>query len=146
MVQPMQNLVLLKKDWDGFYDVEDLASALIKMDNGATLLLEVSWAANLSPEDAKPGITLMGSEGGARVDPSGNYTLSGQKFGETFSVDVAPQGSNARQAMAEHFIECVKEKKQTIAPVYSGMVNNIVLDAIYESSKTGRSVDIDWNI
>lgn len=133
-------------DWDGFYDVEDLASALIKMDNGATLFLEVSWAANIDSVDAKPGITIMGTEGGARLDPgSGDYTLSGQKFGECFSVDVAPQGTPARQAMIEHFIECAKEGKQTISPVYSGMVNNIVLEAIYESAKTGKSVDIDWN-
>jgi len=133
-------------DWDGFFNVEDLASALIKMDNGATLLLEVSWAANLCPEDTKPAITLMGPEGGAKLDPSsGNYILSGQKFGECFTVDVAPQGTDARQAMIEHFVECVKENKQTIAPVYSGMVNNIVLDAIYKSAKIGSSVDIDWN-
>lgn len=133
-------------DWNGFYDVEDLASALIKMDNGATLLLEVSWAANLSAEDAKPGVTIMGSEGGARLDPgSGNYKLSGQKFGECFTVDVSPNGLGAREAMARHFIDCVKANKQTIAPVYSGMVNNIVLDSIYESARTGKSVDIDWD-
>ena len=89
-------------DWDGFYDVEDLASALIKMDNGATLLLEVSWAANICDEDAKPGITIMGSEGGAKLDPgSGNFTLSNQKMGECFQTDVSPGGTEARAAMAQ---------------------------------------------
>jgi predicted dehydrogenase len=134
-------------DWDGYYDVEDLASALIKMDNGATLFLEVSWAANIDAVDAKSGITIMGSEGGARLEPgSGDFTLSGQKFGECFSVNVAAQGPPAREAMTKHFIECAKEGAQTIAPVYSGMVNNLVLDAIYESAKTGKSVDIDWSV
>jgi len=133
-------------DWDGFYDVEDLASALIKMDNDATLLLEVSWAAHLHNDATSPAITIMGSEGGAKLEPnSGNYTLSGQKFGECFSIDVAPGGTEARAAMIQHFISCVKDNKQTIAPVYSGMVNNIVLDAIYESAKTGKSVEIDWD-
>ncbi|AHD05348.1 oxidoreductase domain protein [Paenibacillus larvae subsp. larvae DSM 25430] len=30
-------------DWSGFYNVEDLASAMIKMEDGSTLTLEVSW-------------------------------------------------------------------------------------------------------
>jgi len=57
-----------------------------------------------------------------------------------------PFAELAEKAMAKHFIECAKAGKQTIAPVYSGMVNNIVLDAIYESAKTGKSVDIDWSL
>ena len=133
-------------DWDGYYDVEDLATALIKMENGATLSLEVSWAANIDAVDARAGITLMGSKGGARLNPSaGSFTLSGQEFGECFSIDLDPQGTPARQALVEHFILCAKKGEQTIAPVYSGMVNNLVLDAIYESAKTGKSVDIDWS-
>lgn len=133
-------------DWDGFYDVEDLASALIKMDNGATLLLEVSWAANLPNTDTDPGITILGSDGGAKLDPcSGNFTLSTQKMGECFEKQITPKGIEAREAMIKHFISCVKNNTQTNTPVYSGMVNNIVLDAIYESAKSGNSIDIDWN-
>lgn len=33
-------------DWSGFYNVEDLASAMIKMEDGSTLTLEVIWAAH----------------------------------------------------------------------------------------------------
>lgn len=133
-------------DWDGIYDVEDLAGAMVKMDNGSTLVLEVSWAANICGEDAKPGISIMGSEGGAKLDPgSGNFTLSTQKMGECFETEVSPNGPGAREAMANHFITCIQNNEQTISPVYSGMVNNIVLDSIYESAKTGKSVDIDWS-
>ncbi len=132
-------------DWDGFYDVEDLASALIKMDNGATLHLEVSWAANVSPDDATPRISLMGTEGGAAMTMGAkNIKLTGMKFGQSFSIDSPVPEVEARKNMLQHFVECVKTGEQTIAPVASGMVNNVVLDSIYESSKTGKSVDIDW--
>ena len=51
-------------NWDGQYDVEDLATALVKFDNGATLSLDVSWAA-LIETDNQPYVQLLGSEGGA---------------------------------------------------------------------------------
>ena len=132
-------------DWDGSYDVEDLASALIKMDNGATLALEVSWAANVSTEASKANVVLLGTEGGASVVPGGNeLKLTGMKFGQSFSCDANVPDLDMREEMIRHFLDCVKAGKQTIAPVFSGMVNNIILDAIYESAKTGKSVDINW--
>jgi predicted dehydrogenase len=34
----------------GTYDVEDLAAGLIKLDNGATLFLEASWASHIAQD------------------------------------------------------------------------------------------------
>ncbi len=133
-------------EWDGVYDVEDLASALIKMDNGATLLLEVSWAANVGANVSKPNVTLLGTEGGATVAPGGSeLELTGMKFGQSFSCNANVPDVDMREQMIRHFLDCVKKGEQTIAPVYSGMVNNTILDAIYESAKTGKSVDINWD-
>ncbi len=52
---------------EGYYDVEDLATAMIKMDNGATLLLEVSWAAHAAGAKEEPYVQLMGTEAGLAV-------------------------------------------------------------------------------
>ena len=71
--------------------------------------------------------------------------MSAQKFGQPFSMKLDANGPNPRQALLQHFIDCVKEGKETIAPIHSGMVNNVVLDAIYESAETGKAVDIDWD-
>ena len=49
------------------YDVEDLATGLIKFDNGATLFVEASWASHIAHE--KNYSILMGTEGGAQLDP-----------------------------------------------------------------------------
>lgn len=133
-------------DWNGFYDVEDLATALIKLDNGSTISLEVSWAANLNDVDATPAITLFGSEGGVKFNAGSAeaVTLTGMKFGKSFTFESKLSGKPARDLMHRHFIDCVKTGTPTVAPVYSGMLNNLILDAIYASAKSGKSVDIAY--
>lgn len=48
------------------YEVEDLASAFIRMENHASLLLEASWATYRANND-EYGVTLYGTEGGAEI-------------------------------------------------------------------------------
>ena len=39
-------------------------------------------------------------------------------------------------------MECILEGKEPITNAMSGLVNNVILDAIYESSETGKAVDL----
>src|SRR5690349_3817237 len=57
------------------YEVEDLATAFIRLDGGATLLLEASWATHSAAGDDF-GVTLYGTEGGAELLIR-NYTYDG---------------------------------------------------------------------
>ena len=50
------------------YDVEDLAAALVRFDNGATLMLETSWLLQMTERGASH-TQLFGTEGSARLDP-----------------------------------------------------------------------------
>jgi predicted dehydrogenase len=133
-------------NWDGVYDVEDLATALIKMDNGATLSLEVSWAVNMA-SDNQPFVHLMGTEGGASI-VGDKGTLLTETFDQAIDVDVKvpSEPESARVQLSKHFIECIRENKQPINSVMSGLTNNLILDAIYESSKTGKEVKLDWSL
>lgn len=46
------------------FDVDDFGVGLVKFENGATLVLEVSWAANI----ANPGGSfILGTDGGCHV-------------------------------------------------------------------------------
>ena len=45
------------------YDVEDLACGLVKFANGATLIVESSWAINMEPRESI-ATTLCGDKGG----------------------------------------------------------------------------------
>ncbi|MBP1995260.1 Gfo/Idh/MocA family protein [Paenibacillus eucommiae] len=135
-----------KPDWNGHYDVEDLATALIKLENGATLSLDVSWAA-LTDTDNRPSIQLLGSQGGASLRGQ-----EGKLLAELFDSEVdiplndldEPEASRLR--MNQHFIACVRDGKEPITSVMSGYTNNLILDAIYRSSQSGHEVIIDWNI
>ncbi len=133
-------------DFSGYFDVEDLASAMIRMEDGSTLTLEVSWAAHTEP-DSSYSIRLMGKEGGATLDGKG-ARLAGQHFGKTFSVPLDPpaDAGDPRYLLADHFVECVLEGRTPVSDGYSGAVNMLILDAIYKSAESGKQADIDWSL
>ena len=129
--------------WDGIFDVEDLATAMIKMDNGATLTLEVSWAVN-TKSDNRHWVDLMGTEGGVSIRGD-ELTLTTQKFDRPIAVEsvpVSPVGE--RDQLAAHFVESISTGTRPVSDVESGLVNNTILDAIYQSAAEGRSIDLDW--
>ncbi|TYP70247.1 Gfo/Idh/MocA family protein [Paenibacillus methanolicus] len=131
-------------NWDGYYDVEDLATALIKFDNGATLSLEVSWAAHAAGLSEDPFIYLMGTDAGASIVGSTGKTVTHEN-NIIIESTLAPLEGDARQLMSEHFVACIQEGKEPITTALSGYTNNRILDAIYESSKTGNEVKLNWD-
>jgi len=135
-----------KPNWDGYYDVEDLATAIIKMEDGSSLTLEVSWAVHMDT-DSTPFIHLMGVEGGATYRGKTGKLLT-EKFDRPIETDISsPQDDEGpRQRLSRHFLECVREGKEPISNALSGLTNNLVLDAIYESSRTGGEVKLNWEL
>jgi predicted dehydrogenase len=133
-------------DWTGTYDVEDLATALIKMDNGSTLSLEVSWAVHMDTSN-EPFIHLMGSEGGASMQGQKAKLLT-EIYDRAVDVELTKPGKaiQERVLLSSHFIECIQENKEPISNVMTGFTNNLILDAIYESSRTGHEVILNWDI
>ncbi|OMF37094.1 oxidoreductase [Paenibacillus sp. FSL H8-0548] len=133
-------------DWDGTYDVEDFGTALIKMEDGSTLSLEVSWAVHMDTDNSE-FIQLMGSEGGASYR-GGKGKLLTEKFNRPIETELhrAEQDEGERARLSRHFLECIREGKQPITTALTGFTNNLVLDAIYESSRTGNEVKLNWNL
>lgn len=132
-------------NWDGYYDVEDLASALIKLDNGATLALDVSWAAHSAGLPEEPFVHLMGTKGGVSIVGSkGTYVTHVDN--KVVENEITPlEGEEDRILMMRHFVECIRQGEQPITSALSGYTNNRILDAIYESSKTGHEVKLNWD-
>jgi predicted dehydrogenase len=133
-------------NWDGSFNVEDLATAMIKMDNGSTLTIEVSWAVHMDT-DSKHFIHLMGSEGGASIRGNQGKLLT-ETFDRATEVElVTPEkDEGGRIRASRHFIECIREGKEPTTSAMSGLTNNLILDAIYESSRTGHEVILDWSL
>jgi predicted dehydrogenase len=136
-----------KPDWNGIYDVEDLATALIRLDNGSTLSLDVSWAAHTDMLGNQPYLYVMGSEGGATLRGSQGRLFT-ELFDRTAEVELSVPANDegARVRLSRHFVECIRDGKEPVTSGLSGLANSLVLEAIYESSRTGNVVTLDWNI
>lgn len=128
---------------DDIYDVEDLATALIRYDNGAVTHLETSYSLNGDPTGYKQ---FFGDKGGLLLD-AGNMKIFTEMNG--FMVDVIPhtacykQGNPQYLAEMSHFVDCVKNGTPCIASAEDGIIVMKILDAIYESAKTGHEVIIN---
>lgn len=135
-----------KPDWEGIYDVEDFATALIKMEDGSSLTLEVSWAVHMDT-DSSPFLHLMGTDGGASYR-GGSGKLLTEKFDRTSEVELKKpeEDEGPRRRLSRHFLECIREGKEPLTSALSGYTNNLVLDAIYESSRTGSEVKLNWDL
>jgi len=131
-------------------DVEDLATAMIKFENGATMFVEVSWAANISGD--RFYINLCGTKSGAELD-SYNPIHKGAKnndaplklFGENMNslIDyyIDPPKTKSHFEEIKYFVNCVAENKQPeICKAEEGVEIQKILDAIYESAETGKLV------
>lgn len=123
----------------GTFDVDDLACALIKLDNGATLFLEASWVSHIKEDVIYTQV--MGTEGGAEIAPLTIYTdIDGR------SADITPAVQDSVSGHMEeikHFVDCVVNGKQPLCPGEQGMQVTRILDAIYRSAATGKEIVLE---
>ena len=119
------------------FDVDDLSIALIKLKSGRTVLLEASWAAHLDNYD---GTQILGTEGGLKFPPLQWYhsTPDGP---EVTDVEMLPPLVNTNRMV--HFIDCLLGEAEPFIKPSESLALQKILDAIYESSRSGREVVID---
>lgn len=122
------------------YDVEDLAAAMIRYDNGAVVSLEASFALNIKKD--KGEIELFGTKAGAKLDPELEIftELNGYMTNVELHGSTALSFDGLFQNEIDHYVDCVTEGIPCRAPAEDGIVLMQILDAIYESAKTGREV------
>lgn len=128
--------------------LEEAACAMIVMKNGATIMLETSWALNIA--EPKEGVcTLCGSKAGLDFKDGrvriNKVELNRQVITEvdTSSGGVAfydgasmkPEEFEARQ-----WIDCIINDTDPIVRPEQALVVSQILEAIYTSSKTGKPV------
>lgn len=126
------------------FDVDDLSVGLVKFANGATLLIEASWAGHQELGDDLQ-LHLFGRDGGARMlMPDYRKADCVRVFTDIAGrpVDIAPRFSMDDEYAREvaHFIACIREGTEPIAPGEQGVILMRIVDAIYESAETGRQV------
>jgi len=127
------------------YDVEDLAVALVRFENGATLEVEASWAANLGERELME-TRILGTAGGlvhrnAEEGYGFEAELYTERGGYQFDEKLHPMGSQVQSAI-HHFVDCIVNDRPHIATGEEGLIVMELLDAIYESAEKGEPVRI----
>lgn len=132
-------LVGLFGAWDHTnYTVEDFATGLVRFENGASLVIESSFAANI--EKAIFNTTLLGTEGGCQLDPLKMFREERQTLIDATPVFLPQVGTH--EAEIFDFIEAVREDKPAPVPGEDGLMVTRIIDAIYQSSDEGKEVRI----
>lgn len=127
------------------FDVEDLAAAMITFENGASLTIEASWATN-QKENEKMETLLFGTKGGLRQrNLNEGYAFEAELFmesgGNQFDMKVHPPVATARTSVG-HFVDSIVAGTPHTATAEEGYIVMQILDAIYESARLGRPVEI----
>ena len=124
---------------DDICDVEDMAVALIRYDNGAVTQLEVSFSINGEGAGQK---ILYGTKGG--LDLSNGVKIYGEynDFLTDFHVrtDHYKESEDLFVAEMAHFVDCVANGTECRAKAEDGIEVMKILDAIYLSAETGHEV------
>jgi len=129
-------------DVNSLFNVEDFMSAMIKLSGGTNIFLEASWASYVEKE--KIYLNLYGTKGGAEYDYGAPYPLRFFTNQEKTPVTIVPDLSRIRKSNAvEYFIDCITQNIQpTVATIESGVKVLRIIDAVYESARRNREVQL----
>ncbi|WP_322173576.1 Gfo/Idh/MocA family protein [Acutalibacter caecimuris] len=135
-------------DWDpDKITVEDSAFGFIVMENGATILLESSWALNtLDIGEAKT--SLCGIKAGA--DMKDGLRINRVKYNKWVTEQVTPDSTvitsygvkveKPSDVEARMWLDAVKNHTDVVVKPEQAIVVTRILDAIYRSGRTGKPV------
>ena len=128
------------------FTVEDSAFGFIVMENGATIVLESSWALNTldvreavtsvcgtkAGADMNKGLRINGIHNGRQYVPSPSFDAGGAAFNEGHA------GESAADMEARLWIEAVRGGAAPITKPEQAYCVTRILEGIYESAKTGK--------
>ncbi|AGA57390.1 putative dehydrogenase [Thermobacillus composti KWC4] len=129
-------------DYDpSFNTVEDLANALIRFENGASLMVDVSFT--LHGKQSGVEVSLYGERGGIILEPE--LKIITEKY-DTI-LELAPQMDHPtfdfNQGFANEiawFVSAMAGEKETLSPVEDGVEMMKILTGIYESARLGKEI------
>jgi predicted dehydrogenase len=121
-------------------DVDEMTTALIRFANGATLFIEVSWALNVG--DNSENTEVFGTRAGARLRP---LQIFRNEYGRMVNLEVKlpdQPGPSGHARAIRNFLDVVKGKATPVVTPDDGIDLMRILDGIYASAESGRSVTV----
>ncbi len=123
-------------------DVEDMATALIRFENGAVLNVEASFSLNIKRDTES--IELFGTKAGAKLSPELEIftDLNGYMSNVQLSMPTALSFDGLFANEIDHFVDCVRNGTPCRSPAEDGVTLMRILCGIYESAETGHEVTL----
>jgi predicted dehydrogenase len=140
-VFPRKRAGMIPPDEAAAYDVEDLASAHIRFDDGTWMTLEVAWGWDAP----KPSYSfeLIAERAGIRFDP-----LRVVREVDGRPTDVTPRGiaetdwDTSVRAEVAAVVESIRDRSAPIVALEEALTVQAIIDACYRSTATGREVEV----
>lgn len=131
------------------FDVEDAAFAFIRLENGAVVQLETSWAGNLT-DDVPPrkyygqeliNTVVYGTKASVRLKP---LTLFEDRGGAVAAIPLgAPEDeASGFELQLRNFIDAINGRAEPVNNADQAVALMEMIDAIYNSSALEREVPI----
>ncbi|MBQ9544395.1 MAG: Gfo/Idh/MocA family oxidoreductase [Clostridia bacterium] len=132
--------------------LEEAACAMIVMKNGATIMLETSWALNTAEPIEEGSCTLCGSKAGLSIK-NNVLKINKVEYNRQVVTEVDTKaggvaffsGAKEDKALTEayNWIKAVVDDTDPVVLPEQACVVSRILEAIYTSSKTGKPVYFD---
>ncbi|MCE5259474.1 MAG: Gfo/Idh/MocA family oxidoreductase [Chloroflexi bacterium] len=134
----------IARDAGAKYDCEDLTAALIRLENGTVINLEVSFAGG-TDKDQDMVTGIYGTNGAAIQRNRGEgyefEAVALQNIAGALS-QVNPKYFERCPSAIEHFVNCIIKDCQPEASAENGLEMMRIIDAIYRSAAEGREVTV----
>jgi len=128
----------------GNYDVDDTGIIVISWDNDVTSVVESGWW-HPYVEGPEAASRIWGTKGYASIFPTSVRTVDGETVHEsspTFPDRQEHCDQTIYTQQMAHFIDCVRTRKQPAPGLAEGQAVLDIVDAAYESARTGQAVSL----
>ncbi|MBN8579120.1 MAG: Gfo/Idh/MocA family oxidoreductase [Anaerolineae bacterium] len=129
------------------FDVDDTGVIIVEWDNGATSYIESGWWQPHS-DGPEAATQLYGVEGFGQLFPTRieRRNMKEERIDVVESGFEFPRSEHCPQSLYDdqlkYFVECIQKNQKPNPGGLEGLMNMKVVDAAYESSKSGKVVSI----
>lgn len=135
-------------------EADDTAAAIIKFKNGAIGIVEATTCAR--PFDLEGSISILGENGSVVIGGFAVNKMETWNFVDESEVErnrilseFAEMPPNVygfgHKRYLEHVIDCIKNNKKALVDGFEGRKSIELINAMYESSETGKEVFLHFN-
>lgn len=125
-------------------NVEEFAAAFIRFDNGATLILEVSWLLHHNTEIEDGQMWLYGTAGGSHWPTCEIYQSNNQMsqhYNRSLRITVDSLRPHAQQCV--EFAQAIIDDAPSPVPAEQSLQVATILEGIYRSQESGHEIRFD---